>query len=137
MRTLLSIFSFLLLLSCEEEKFQETLIPEGTYHGTFQRQIVWTDSHIANISLTFTANQWSGTSDFPKYPALCRGTYSTNGDTILFENACVWTAEFDWTLILSGKYILTKTGKTIEFSRDYRSATTDTYVDQYLLTKQE
>ena len=137
MKPLLSIFSFLILLGCHEEKFQETLIPEGTYHGTFQRQKAWAESEIANVTLTFTANQWSGTSDFPKYPALCRGTYSINGDIILFENACAWTAEFDWSLILSGKYVLTKTGKTVEFSRDYRSATTDTYRDKYLLTKQE
>ena len=137
MRILLSIFSFLLLLGCEEEKFRENQIPEGTYHGTFQRQMVWTDTEIASITLIFTANQWSGTSEFQKYPALCHGTYSINGATILFENACIWTAEFDWSLILSGKYVLTKTGKSVEFSRDYRSATTDTYTDKFILTKQE
>ena len=93
------------------------------------------DSEIATITLTFDGNRWSGTGDYPKYPALCRGTYSINGITITFQNECAWTAEFDWTLILSGEYKLTKTGSVLEFSRDYRSATSDTYIDQYRLTK--
>jgi len=53
---------------------------------------------------------------------------------ITFQNECAWTAEFDWTLILSGEYNLTKTGSVLEFLRDYRSANSDTYIDQYRLT---
>jgi hypothetical protein len=74
-------------------------------------------------------------SDIAKYPALCSGTYSIYGNSINFTNGCAWTAEFDWSLILSGKYDLTITGKTIEFSRDYRSATAETCIDRYKLTK--
>jgi hypothetical protein len=72
-----------------------------------------------------------------KYPALCRGTYAIIGDAIIFENECAWTAEFDWSLILSGKYVLKVKGNTIEFFRDYRSATSDTYIDKFRITRKE
>ena len=127
----------LIFLSCEKEETISKQIPDGTYIGTFQREIVWSKSDPASVTLTFNKNNWSGSSDTEKYPALCHGTYSINSDTIFFENECVWTAEFDQTLILSGKYILTKNGKTIEFSKDNRSATTDTHIDRYILEKQE
>jgi hypothetical protein len=134
-KSLFFICALLLLVSCEKEEEIRKHISDGTYIGTFQRQIVWTESDTAHITLTFNGNQWNGSSNFEKYPALCRGTYSINGDTIIFENECHWTAEFDWTLILAGKYFLTKTGNTVEFSKDYRSASSDTYIDKYKLTK--
>ena len=133
--TIYSILLLLILFSCENEELSEKQIPDGTYSGTFQRQFVASNSNIANITLTFLGNQWSGSSDIEKYPALCRGTYSIKGDTIIFENECVWTAEFDWTLILAGKYVWKKTSQTFEFSKDYRFATKDTYIDKYKLTK--
>lgn len=121
--------------SCSEDGQLEQKFEEGTFTGTFQRDLVFGDNEIANITLTFDGNRWSGTGDYPKYPALCSGTYSIDGKKITFQNECPWTAEFDWTLILSGEYKLTKTGSVLEFSRDYRSATSDTYIDQYRLTK--
>jgi hypothetical protein len=124
-------------ISCEKPVPFEKEIPDGTYLGTFNRQFVWTDSDTAYITLTITGTHWSGSSDIKKYPALCNGTYSIIGDSINFENACEWTADFDWSLILSGKYLLIQSGDTIEFSKDYRSATSDTYVDIYKISKQE
>ncbi len=135
-RQLFFICALFFLVSCEKEEEIQKHLFDGTYIGTFQRQIVWTENDTAHITLTFNGNQWSGSSNFEKYPALCRGTYSINGDTIIFENECIWTAEFDWTLILAGKYLLTKTGNTVEFSKDYRSASSDTYNDKYKLTKE-
>ena len=138
MKTILFFICVLLaFVSCEKEEEIQKQISEGTYVGTFQRQIVWAESDTANITLTFNGNQWSGSSNFEKYPALCHGTYFIVGDSIIFGNDCAWTAEFDWSLILAGKYLLTKTGNRIEFSKDYRSATSDTYIDKYILTKQE
>lgn len=126
------------LIGCDKETQTYTRVPDGIYVGTFQRELVWTENdNIANITMTFTSNTWSGYSDKMKYPALCQGKYSIVGDTIIFVNQCVWTAEFDWSLILSGKYVVKSTGSTIEFYRDYRSATSDTYVDRYKIIKQE
>lgn len=137
-RTILLILSLIFLISCDKDEQTNRKIPDGVYIGTFQRELVWSDSDTANIILTFTSNQWSGSSDIVKYPALCHGTYLIVRDTIIFENECAWTTEFDWSLILGGKYVLKETGNnTIEFSRDYRSATADTYIDKYKIIRQE
>ncbi|SFF52878.1 hypothetical protein [Sunxiuqinia elliptica] len=131
------VLALLLFASCEKEELREPSSLQGSYIGTFQREVVWSESDTANITLTFEENRWTGSSDKNKYPALCNGTFSIDGDTIIFENDCAWTAEFDGTLILDGKYLLTETAKTIEFSRDYRSETKDTYVDKYTLLKHD
>lgn len=130
------IFSTLsILMGCQYDNIPDLNIPDGTYAGTFQRELVWLKSDTAHVTLTFSSNTWHGTSDKVKYPALCNGTYSIDGSKINFNNGCAWTAEFDWSLILSGKYNLIITGNTLEISRDYRSASADTYIDRYRLTK--
>jgi hypothetical protein len=47
------------------------------------------------------------------------------------------TPELDWSLILSGKYALSVDGDKVEFTRDYRSATSDTYIDRYVLYRKD
>lgn len=125
--------TFLICMSCENEKEEITIekLPDGTYKGTFQRESASSEGATATITLTFTSNKWSGSGEREKYPALCRGTYSIKGDTIRFENECPWTAEFDWSLILSGKYLLKRKGDTFEFSKNYGSAGSVTYIDKY------
>ncbi|NLD50984.1 MAG: hypothetical protein GX660_27895 [Clostridiaceae bacterium] len=134
---LLFVYCLTGLLGCDKEENNSSRLQDGTYVGTFLRELVWSPNDTAKITMTFSSGNWSGSSNKIKYPALCNGTYSIIGDTIIFENLCAWTAEFDWTLILSGKYKLTIEGNTIEFERDCRSATSDTYVDKYKLKRQE
>jgi len=134
---LLLIFCLISFLGCKKDEKRFTQFSDGVYEGTFQRELVWSNSDTAKITITFSSGTWSGVSNKSKYPALCNGTYSITGDTILFENECAWTAEFDWSLILSGKYALTTDGNTIQFSRDYRSATSDMYVDMYNMKRKE
>ena len=136
MKKIVFILGLLFLISCKKDEQIDRKIPDGNYTGTFQRELVWSDSDTANITIIFSSNKWSGTSDMVKYPALCKGIYSIVGDTIIFENECVWTAEFDWSLILAGKYLLKQTENTIEFTRDYRSVTADTYIDRYRITRE-
>lgn len=133
----LFIFCLVSLLGCGKEEQNPTKFQDGIYVGTFQRELVWSVTDTAKITMTFFGGTWSGSSNKVKYPALCKGTYSIVGDTIIFENECAWTAEFDWSLILSGKYGLKIEGNAIELTRDYRSATYDTYVDEYKLKRQE
>jgi len=136
MKNLILIASLIILIACDSDEQIDRKLPNGVYVGTFQREYVWADSDTANITITINSNEWSGNSDIEKYPALCHGTYSIIGDTIIFQNECVWTADFDWSLILDGKYILEGTGNLIEFSYDDRSATSDTYIDIFKLEKQ-
>lgn len=131
---IISFIIALLFSSCNEEDGQlENRFEEGTYSGTFIRNWPSGQSNTANITMTFEDNKWSGSSNIPKFPALCRGTFSITGNKITFQNECPWTAEFDWSLILSGEFTLEKSGKELEFSNYNRSAT---FTDHYKLIKE-
>ena len=128
---LIILCSTLLDTSCKKTN-SAPKIPNGTYIGTFQRQTS-TGGQISNVTIAFSENTWIGQSQFEKYPALCHGTYKTNSThEITFENACPWTAEFDWSLILGHDYKINIVNKSIEITRDYDSAVKDIYK----LTKQ-
>jgi hypothetical protein len=130
-------YSFFILLpailissSCKKAS-TPPLIPDGVYKGTFQRQTL-TGGPMSTISITFSGNTWSGQGELEKYPALCNGTYLVTGaDSIHVENSCAWTAEFDWSLILSHNYRINISGNNIELTRTYTS-----YRDIYKLTRQ-
>ncbi|MGM0946127.1 MAG: hypothetical protein ACQEW9_13160 [Bacteroidota bacterium] len=96
---------------------------EGEYIGIFER-----GGNTSNVELTFNNGAWTGESETEKFPALCNGTYSISGKVIAFENACAWTAEFDWTLILSDNWNYNLNGNTLVLTK--------TNEDKYTLTKQ-
>jgi len=120
----------MIFTSCKKDNSTGSpVISNETYVGTFQRQ----GGQVSAVSLTFNSGHWSGQSQFPKYPALCNGTFDLIGPgQVAFENACAWTAEFDWSLILSGTYKMKIYGDTLELSKDYAG----NLKDVYLLTKQ-
>jgi len=128
---------FFSLFGCDDKEQVAGKIEGGYYTGTFQRESDELDTGTANVSFRFSSNEWDGTGDLPRYPALSNGTYSIVGDSITFNNDGVWTADFDWTLILSGKYAISRNGDQIEFTREYRSANAEFVIDRYLLTKQD
>ena len=78
--------------------------------------------------MTFINGTWTGESGIVKFPALCNGTYSNSSNAMTFENACVWTADFDWTLILGGDWTYTFNGNLLIMTKSNG--------DKYTLTKQ-
>jgi len=118
----------IVLSSCKKEvDGNDSIIRPGTYTGTFQRQVAGAGT-ISNLTVTFSTAGWTGESQYAKYPALCHGSYKLNSShQITFENACAWTAEFDWTLILSGDYKIVVDNNYVEFSKDYAGAFKDIY----------
>tara|TARA_R110001592_G_C12802930_1_gene717154 strand:+ start:202 stop:573 length:372 start_codon:yes stop_codon:yes gene_type:complete len=95
----------------------------GTYIGTFERNGV-----VSNVELDLAENIFSGSSEIIKYPAICSGNYSNTSNEITFSNLCVWTAEFDWTLILDGNWTYSLNGKNLTLIKSNG--------DKYTLTKQ-
>jgi hypothetical protein len=75
----------------------------GSYSGTFFR---FNDDYnnSAKLTLSFSDSTFSGTSESFHFPAICYGTYKRMGNKLVFTNLCVWTAEFDWSLILNGEW---------------------------------
>jgi hypothetical protein len=105
MRTtyLILLITTIFITSCDEETNGLTVI-EGIYEGTFIRSSPTAYFPPSQVTLTFSNGQFQGESEKTKYPAICSGTYDVKGNNIDFTNTCVWTAEFDWTLILSGEF---------------------------------
>lgn len=132
MRYLVSflVFAAILLSSCTKTESKNLLvpgIPDGTYTGTFQRQVSGS-GQISNVTIVFTSGKWTGQSQFEYYPALCNGNYSSTIEGgIYFENACPWLAHFDWTLILSQEYKISITGDDVEIIREYSNGIQDIY----------
>jgi len=107
-------------------------IQDGTYTGTFQR-LSTAGGKISKVTIHFSGNNWTGESEIAKYPALCYGSFKLNGsDSIHFGSDCAWTAEFDWSLILSQDYKIKISGNNLEISRNYAGL----YQDLYKLTRQ-
>ena len=116
MRYLFSvIFLSVILISCKKDVDKRW---DGIYQGIFQRQIGITGA-VSNVSLTISSDGYTGYSSQAKYPAICNGMLSITADKIIFHNACVWTADFDGTLILDGEYKLDVIGDSLVFHKDY------------------
>jgi hypothetical protein len=128
---MLSVLSLLLFtVSCKKTK-PAIIIQDGNYTGTFVRETI-AAVFTSQVTMRFSGSTWSGQSQLTYFPALCNGSYKLDGaDSIDFENACIWPANFDWTLILGGSYKIDIVGGTIEISRAYNSA----FKDVYRLTK--
>jgi len=113
---LILIISTFLLISCNDESV-DLIDIEGTYEGTFIRTSPNAKYTPSQVTLTFSNGQFQGESDVTKYPAICSGTYEVKGNKVEFENACVWTAEFDWSLILSGEFTAELTSDELTLQR--------------------
>jgi hypothetical protein len=121
-RTILNIsflFTILLSFGCSENS-EPTILDkaiEGTYTGTFQRFGGHTAGEIAVVELNLENGVFGGTSTNEKYPAICAGNYTVENAEITFINQCFFTADFDWTLILSGTYKIEKTSTTLTLEK--------------------
>ena len=121
----------LILISCEDNGIGDGTILSGTYTGKFNRSNMYGKYPQSNVTLTFSESGFSGESDMIKYPAICNGTYTISGNEIDFSNGCFWTAEFDWSYILSGKFEFIVEGNQLEMVRILNGNT-----DRYTLTRQ-
>lgn len=119
----------LMLVACDKNDSPDPGTGElsGTFMGTFSR----TGMDTSGVTLEFNENSFQGQTIQPRYPAICRGSFVLHESTITFTDSCVWTADFDWTLILNGNYNISFTAdETIRIWR-----TNGTVTDEYLLRK--
>ncbi|MBL7770548.1 MAG: hypothetical protein JNK20_16330 [Flavipsychrobacter sp.] len=123
-----SAFFFLLLSSCSKNNDNPANSLSGRYSGTFKRFNINSDI-TAQVSLNFNKNNWTGSSQYQTYPALHSGTFQVkdNNETISFTNKAGWTADFDWTYILDGNFILHKNNDSLVFTKSYGNGAVDVY----------
>ncbi len=112
---LLTVFTLIVFGCNKSNNNDEPESPgiEGNYTGTFER-----NGNTSNVTLLLQNNEFNGTSDTDRFPAICSGNYQISTDTISFENLCVWNADFDWTLILSGNWHYTFNNGTLTMTKD-------------------
>lgn len=92
-------------------------IPNGNYTGIFTVEYTNGDTFSNPVTLGFIEeNVYSSTDNADYYPAGGNGTFEINGSTILFNDINVWTANFDWNLILSGEYDFSLNGNELVIS---------------------
>lgn len=100
---------------------------EGTYTGIFFRNQPFTHIETANVELNFDGNEFAGSSDINKYPAICHGSFDLAEGEIEFQNECFWTAEFDWSIILAGKFEAVLRGDSLFLTKRIDANTWDHY----------
>lgn len=116
----------LALNSCQKDE-QEVFALEGEYSGIYFRSSPNARYQAAQVNLVFEAGTFYGSSSISRYPAICRGVFTIDGKTIDFINVCVWTADFDWSYILAGKFTLSVEDDEIVMVRNMGNLTFDTY----------
>lgn len=127
MKKVLFIITLIALMTSCDKNEDENIVLDGTYAGTFQRQTGAPADTAVTVQLTFTGQQFNGAGDWSAYPAICHGTYQLQGDSIRFDNGCVFTADFDWTLILGGKYDIYAIADQVIMTRTYGNQSKDIY----------
>lgn len=111
------------IIGCDKDDDNTETNVDGNYIGVFERA-----GNTSDVELSINNGTWTGESETEKFPALCNGHYSISGNIITFENACPWTAEFDWSLILSDDWNYNLTSNTLVLTKANG--------DKYTLTKQ-
>ena len=101
----------------EEEDIQ---LSETEFNGTFMRVSPGISGEESPVRLTLQSGTYSGMADSLYYPAICQGNYSIEGNRITFTNDCGWTANFDWSYILQGTYIIEENRDETVFIQEVR-----------------
>lgn len=122
-RFLWFIVVFAFTVGCEKSDNLSNSL-EGNYLGIFNR----TGMDTVPVSLFFDANRFEGSNSRTYYPAVCMGSFELDNSTIRFVDSCSWTANFDWSLILSGVYNIHFSDGTVRIWKTHGNIT-----DEYLL----
>lgn len=99
----------IILVGCGKSKAK---INKGTYHGTFTATYFADTIPYPRVqgsaSVIFEKKTYNSLGTTAYNPAGGSGSYSIADDIISFEDENIWTANFDWGLILNGEYNYTK-----------------------------
>jgi hypothetical protein len=125
---LVLFFAGLGFASCDKnDGTAQAALKAGTYTGEFSRFSPDGRCTPANVTLVLENNTFLGYSDMAKFPAIGTGSYKLSGAEIEFTDRQIWTAEFDWTYILNGKFKMKAIGDELIIVRMYNNQVTDMY----------
>lgn len=113
-----ALFSLLILgiwgCHCDDEVADPM---HGRYTGMFT-VTYGSGSQSGEVILNLYAGRYTCFGNSNRIPAGGRGTYTLDEHTITFFDENVWTADFDWNLILNGEYEYTFDGQKLTLWAD-------------------
>lgn len=112
----------LMVFSNCDNKSENLAIQEGTYDGVFTVAYENQEPISNEVTLSFSNGKYSSSAGPNRIPAGGEGTYSITKDSITFNDQNIWTADFDWGLILNGVYKLNVDGNSIELIKNQKSS---------------
>lgn len=111
----------LALGSCSDEQVKPL---EGKYSGDFYSMYPGYPSlrkSEIKVSLQLDGENYSSSGSPGRFPAGGSGTYSIKGKgQIEFQDKNAWTADFDWNLILNGKFDYKIKGDSLILTRYFK-----------------
>ena len=111
--TLTCVLAFM-LCACKKSGLTGNPTLKGTYKGTYQKLgPTYQMPQTANVTLDFSSNKWSGSTDTNGYPGLCNGTFEVKSNVVTFHNACNWVMITMPGDILDGEFTMTKEGSIV------------------------
>lgn len=119
-------------IGCKKDKETtggpDPITEKTTFKGTFQRNTTVEGPKVA-VSLELGPDHFSNKGgNYPnRYPVIGQGKVETGADHITFADSLAYTADFDWSLILQGRFQVSLEGDSIVFSRDYGNQVKDIY----------
>jgi hypothetical protein len=129
MRYLYFVIAFILfagVTSCKKSHSSEVEELSGTYKGTFEHTPY--ARRRAQVTLSFSGNKYTGSSDQADYADICNGTYFMEGSKITFTDQCVRTANVSSAIILNGEFKLEVNGNNIQMTKGYDNWSQDIFV---------
>ena len=128
MRALLLVILVVSFIGCDKDDDKGNGFSEGVYTGTFQRKTAM-GGQIVDVTLILDNSTYIGHNNnlSSRYPVIGRGSYSISGGKISFVDSLFYTADFDWTLILSQEYGYSVQGDSLTITREYNGGVKDIY----------
>ena len=104
--TLILISSVVFFTNCnsdDDNNVNQNL--NGNYTGTFTVEYLNGDTYSNPVTVNFDEeNNYQSSANNDYFPAGGSGTFEKSNSTIEFYDINIWTANFDWNLILNEEY---------------------------------
>lgn len=112
-----------LIMGCKKEKLA---IQDGTYRGIFT--VSYSNGvQTGRVTIELKNGTYTCSSNSNRIPAGGSGTFRMGENKMTFADDKMWTADFDWNLILNGEYESTFDGKKLLLTASRNNIGTYTY----------
>ncbi|OGU75359.1 MAG: hypothetical protein A2V93_09845 [Ignavibacteria bacterium RBG_16_34_14] len=116
---LLIVILICFFYSCAEEEIYSTF-EDGVYEGTFTMVESNNTIHTGKVTFSFIHNKYICIPESQFLPPSGGGNFQISKNILTLEDKVAHTANFDWSLILNGKFNFTYDGKKLILKQNDR-----------------